>query len=429
VTQNLGARCGFGRVLTPIPDLDGDGVDDCAVSAPGAVVRATEPGLIVIVSLRTGASIDEIHGLYPGDGFGRAVVLGADIDGDGVRDLLVASAPLAPGERRARVSLVSMKRRIILWATESPFEGSTRYPGDDGFGMAIASCCDCDDDGLPDFVIGCPRAPRVERREEVVSLRSRWGAIVVLSSKTGKVLRCIWGAEPSCQGDAIRTPEFGTSIACGPSPDTRQAGTAVLVSAPGVTETGRSVGTLTIIDPRTGAHLRQIMPRDSHGALGSRVLAITDVSGDGVSDYLVGNPPSSVRVLSGESLEPVYSINELHPGGYDEGFGASLAIHPDLNADGIADVVVGCAEVGDSGDAYYVSAFSGKDGALISSDSMDNRMCEVAVVHDVDGDHVDDVLLGLFEIGELRMVSGSSLVAAVKNGPWRVLRVIRMSEK
>ncbi|MEM9378903.1 MAG: VCBS repeat-containing protein [Planctomycetota bacterium] len=86
----------FGMDAEPLGDLDGDGVADVYVGERFANGTA---GSAWLFSGRTGAVIDELQGTQPGESFGGFAAEVGDVDGDGVGDFAVS----APGVREVRV--------------------------------------------------------------------------------------------------------------------------------------------------------------------------------------------------------------------------------------------------------------------------------------------------------------------------------------
>ncbi|HET9235071.1 MAG TPA: integrin alpha, partial [Candidatus Eisenbacteria bacterium] len=92
-----------------------------------------------------------LTGEQSGDQFGRAVAAAGDVNGDGLADFLVG----APGGRGAGgvVGTVS----LFLGAADSVFEPPALvFEGEtagDEFGYAVAGAGDVDNDGYDDFVV------------------------------------------------------------------------------------------------------------------------------------------------------------------------------------------------------------------------------------------------------------------------------------
>lgn len=111
------------------------------------------------------------HDPAGGTELGFAMILGPDIDGDGWQDIIVSSPSMMALEQVQAFSSVSGKR---LWAHAS---GSPpRW-----MGASLGLYVDCDQDGLPDVLIGGADYSLTGRRNAE-------GGVQLLSSKDGRVL-------------------------------------------------------------------------------------------------------------------------------------------------------------------------------------------------------------------------------------------------
>jgi FG-GAP repeat len=98
----------FGEIVVGLDDVDGDGVPEVAIGAPGSPSKAATRGDVVIVSGKTGAILHRLAQAQPGELYGRQLALLDDLDGDGVRELAIG-APWAAPEGRARAGRVEVR--------------------------------------------------------------------------------------------------------------------------------------------------------------------------------------------------------------------------------------------------------------------------------------------------------------------------------
>ena len=180
----------------------------------------------------------------------------------------------------------------------------------------------------------------------------------------------------------------------------------VVIAAPGEFNEGR----VYIFSGRTGALLRTIPPPYGGARFGAALGTIKDLDGDGFDEILIGDPGFSASghpvgagrayIVSGSSGGIIATLTprvEQTNGG----FGLSVASVPDIDGDGIDDVIVGALnhpEPSPNGSGC-VYLFSGRTHRLIGSITSPNEQSYglfgscVAGIGDLDGDGRGDVVI------------------------------------
>ena len=162
----------FGASLAAPGDLDGDGIVDLLVGAPGDDTGGTNAGGVWVLLLNTDASVkaalriaEGVNGftgdLAPGDCFGSAVSGIGDVNGDGYVDVGVGAVGTpAGGTLRGALWVLFMgpgatvTGQVRITNGEGGFTGTLRDI--DHFGASVAGLPDLNGDGRGEVAVGAP---------------------------------------------------------------------------------------------------------------------------------------------------------------------------------------------------------------------------------------------------------------------------------
>jgi hypothetical protein len=332
-----------------------------------------------------------INGDPSGFGFGYVLSGGADMNGDGVPDLLIGtsssdsavivSGGLAPGEYAYGESMVQI----------------TDASAGSMFGSAVTMLNDFNGDGYADMAIGAFNADASDGTDALESAMAG-EAYIFFGPMSGS-----YGAEDA---DIIHSgPELGLlGRVLADGGDLLGTGTSTLiVPVYPVIRGADFVRLLTMGEDTSTSDIgATVWGSDGSSSFGSAVDGSGDVNGDGFTDLVVGAPNAAgdtelngvIYVFAGPiaeftTLDDVISTVEGAFSG--DSLGVSIGGGGDWNDDGFMDIVVGAPGAGgtslDSGSVSSVATASlgGMDGKMGSSVALDG---------DVDGDGCSDVLVG-----------------------------------
>jgi len=265
----------------------------------------------------------------------------------------------------------------------------------DHFGSALAIGPDLDGDGFPEVAVSL--VGREDSQSRVV------GALQLLWGKTGQVF---WTFQPAY---VFGGPLVGEEVAF--IPDLNADGIADIITGSQYALSGK--GKVFILSGIDGSVIREhdgvVGYFSNYGEhLGTKVLGVSDLDGDGFGDYLYSSPLSDgfgglenlgrVDCRSGNSgqlLWQTYGIDE-----WDK-FGAALCQGPDLNGDMVPDILISSptADIGFAGDGtvYCLDGISGQIIRTYLPPVLSPHQyfgTSIAAIPDLDGDSIDDYAVG-----------------------------------
>jgi hypothetical protein len=347
---------GFGKRVSAIGDVSGDGVTDLLVVSAGAGYTPARGEAFADVHSGSDGSVlfrvDGVHWFAGGDSGAKSAPVG-DVNGDGRDDFLALAWP-RPCVEPGTIAMISGANGSSLWKVEaSTSNGKGRVP------QSAASGPDMDGDGIRDVFVG-----------EIGLTWDIHGVVRVLSGRTGAILETM-------PGD-IRT--FGSAVALLPDTDGDGKEEIVVASmgsqvprdaAGGLVREAGSVEIYSGADRALLVEMDDPSPQPDWGSdFGSSIAACGDLDRDGVVDLLISDPRwnasvGAVYAYSSGTGKQIYRITG-HVGDLegDWHFGMSLATVGDGDGDGYEEFLVGCAAVRQPGRPGYVALVSSIDGSV-----------------------------------------------------------------
>lgn len=327
------SRDWFGGRVAKGGDINGDGYSDVVISAYGKDSTGVDAGLVYIYF--GGKNMDTVpdallSGEAAQDSFGFRIDASGDFNNDGICDLLIGAIRNDTNGRNSGRAYLYFGGKEIKNIPDVIFEGKRM---NDVFGRSLANIGDVNGDGIDDLAIG--------------GLLSDGNP-----SYPGRIEIFFGGESMDNQPDACFLGEtnsdgFGNSVAA--AGDVNDDGYGdIIIGALANDNQANNAGSAYIYSG--GDSLNQAAPAlvirgaTADAFLGISVDGVGDLTGDGISDFVVGeyrSGPGYVYLYSGGP--EMDDIPDKVFAGENEmdffGFAASNA--GDVNGDGVNDIIIG----------------------------------------------------------------------------------------
>lgn len=382
----------FGRGVTTIGDLNGDGVNDIAVGAVLDSAGGTSRGAIWILFLDTNGTvknyqkISSTQGGFSGtidndDRFGSGLVGLGDLNGDGIGDVAVgAMNDDDGGTNKGAIWILYLDTNGTVkshYKINSLDNVLTSLMGNNEmFADDISYFGDRNNDGKPDLLVGAWYA---------LEASVRTGEVYVIHLEGSKVF-------PKKNYQSMKS----------------------------------IISDINKFSNTTGSILEGVL--DSADSYGKAIAVIGDLDGDGVDDIAVGAHGDDdggadrgavyIQFLNDDgSIKLIQKISDTE-GGFtgtlanEDKFGSSITSLGDLNKDGIVDIAVGAQGDNDGGTdrgAVWIlfldtngtvkshqkisDTAGGYSGTLANGDFFGNS---ITCPGDIDGDTIQDIVVGAY---------------------------------
>lgn len=458
-----------GYSASPVGDINGDGYADVLIGAPLAGFKSGTPtpkgegrAYLILGKPRSEwspepinlASADAIfRGCRRASMTARQVYAAGDVNGDGLDDFLISGWKCDDGVLFQGKAYLFLGRSNVNWGDHFPVElANASFLGEalrDHASYYVSTAGDVNGDGYDDFLITSTHNNESGQDAGQVYLilgraEANWGANYPLAQSDASFL----GESP---GDRAGRSATGVGDVNGDGYDD------VLIGSLSNAESGVDAGQSYLILGRPEADWGTDYPLSQADASflgeaagdesGRRVAGAGDVNGDGYADMLIG---ASRNSQAGEESGKSYLI--LGRPEADWGMDFSLALADaaflgeaefdqsgrrvssagDVNDDGLDDFLVGAphnARAGEGAGAAYLLygrldagwgtsyPLSQADTVYVGEAAFDSAGYDVAPAGDVDGDGVNDILIGAFGGREELAIPGQSYLVLSSNGP------------
>jgi len=393
-------------------DWNGDGTPDLlSMVALAGTNGFFENGAVEAFDAFTGATIWRLDGTATSERVGRQVRPSKDINGDGVKDIMMGSPGASTNGffSNGIVLAVSGIDGSILWR----LDGTAH---DQRLGSEVEPTNDLNGDGIGDLTIGDPNASPGGVLEA--------GEIMAVSGVDGSLIWSIPGTDVFGQiGEALE-----------PIGDQTGDNVEDVLSFSGLADTNGLVdnGFVLLLDGVNGGVVWRLDGAADRDNLGAKVTLPGDLNNDGFRDFVVSSPrvdsglvPDVGRItaVSGTDGSTLWMVEGTSA---DERMGGDLIEIADINQDGIQEIIARGKKASTNGltDNGSVKAVDGKTGSQlwrIDGEQSDMLMGNAIVqTGDLDMDGALDFVL-TSQSADLGGLADNGLILAISSAQFLFL--------
>ena len=359
---------GVGGAIANLGDIDGDGISDFVV---GGDQYITYGGAVATVYSGVDGSI-----IHQWSGFSNAesVANAGDVNNDGTNDIIVGS--IWTNSKAGQAKVFSGANGALLHT----FNGASN---DDYLGNAVDGAGDINGDGFDDLLVGA--------WGESATLGFS-GAAYIFSGLDGSVLRTFQGQ--------IDHGYFGRGLA-GIGDVTGDGIPDQMIGETGNDTLGFDTGAAYLYSGADGSLVNTWIGPHYNSRFGERIAPLGDLNGDGFGECVIGAQfqtpgTGAAHVISLASQTTLFVLKGYE---HSEVFARSVSGAPDVNGDGIDDILIGSDRfynpAGQTGLARVFSGANGQEIQRFLPDSEGGRVgLAVAGLGDVNGDGLGDYAVG-----------------------------------
>jgi hypothetical protein len=349
------ASSSFGLVVASAGDINGDGIADLVVGAPGAWTGANFGAGMAAVYFGSATRVIDtparlIRGTASTEQLGASVAAVGDVNGDGYGDVAIGS-PNASASGRARSGVVAIYAGGPSGLSEVPIQTFVGTVADQRLGVALSGAFDCNGDRHPDLLMSSS--------ETSTSGMTLAGSVQLhLGSGSRFATDVAWSFDGAA-GDNL-----GRAVA-GVGDLNRDGLSDVMIGAPMAAPRGLAAAGRAALFWGSPRGLQVTPARVFEGAannerLGSVVARLGDVNNDGFDDAAFSLPYATaggrasvgvVEVLMGGGDVTSAATLRIVGASADEWFGLAVGQAGDVNGDGFCDMRVGSPNAAPGGRA------------------------------------------------------------------------------